>query len=284
MTGRGRARAGFTLIELAIVLSIIALVAGGLLIGREVVAAAEIRSLIRQVEQYDTAVSTFKAKYDCLPGDCPWAVAFGLGDAGGDGADGNGNGVIDVLRNDSGYEIGPETQNFWVHLSRSGLGASNVQSQGIIPGLHSPPLAKAGVGKMGNRSGGLWVVNQYHNQFWNNPGYDNPRPIPHVWLTITDTNADSVVGAYLSLDVYAVDGKVDDGLPASGRVQMSNGSRSLRCSQNRCYGLNAEGTGSGYPDSCYNDRAAEPRYNQRPRYSGAISNAAYCTLVIRTAF
>src|SRR4051812_37452108 len=48
-------RSGFTLIELSIVLVIIGLVAGGVLVGREMIYAARIRATISQVEQFQTA-------------------------------------------------------------------------------------------------------------------------------------------------------------------------------------------------------------------------------------
>jgi len=60
---------GFTLIELSIVLVIIGLVAGGVLVGRDLIKASEIRATISQKIRYDTAVNTFKLKYNGLPGD-----------------------------------------------------------------------------------------------------------------------------------------------------------------------------------------------------------------------
>lgn len=64
-------RSGFTLVELSIVLVIIGLVAGGVLVGRDLIAAATIRSTISQIEKYKTAVNTFRGKYGYLPGDIP---------------------------------------------------------------------------------------------------------------------------------------------------------------------------------------------------------------------
>lgn len=62
-------RAGFTLLELSIVLVIIGLIVGGVLAGRDLIDAANLRATVSQLEKYNTAVNTFKLKYNALPGD-----------------------------------------------------------------------------------------------------------------------------------------------------------------------------------------------------------------------
>jgi prepilin-type N-terminal cleavage/methylation domain-containing protein len=71
-----RYNSAFTLVELSIVLVIIGLIVGGVLTGRDLIHAAEIRSVVRDIEEYKTAVNTFKLKYDCLSGDCPNATDY----------------------------------------------------------------------------------------------------------------------------------------------------------------------------------------------------------------
>ncbi len=79
---------GFTLIEMSIVLVIIGLVIGGILMGNEMIVQAELRKLVSQQERYSSAIAAFRLKYNCIPGDCASASAFGLG------TDGDGNGVL----------------------------------------------------------------------------------------------------------------------------------------------------------------------------------------------
>jgi prepilin-type N-terminal cleavage/methylation domain-containing protein len=67
---------GFTLIEISIVMVIIGLIIGSILVGRDLIRAAEIRSVASDKEKIVTAVNTFRNKYNCMPGACPNATDF----------------------------------------------------------------------------------------------------------------------------------------------------------------------------------------------------------------
>ena len=122
--GAKRGSGGFTLIEMSMVLVIIALIIGGILTGQEMIRAGEVRATLSQMDKYSAAAFAFKAKYNCVPGDCAKAVAFGLGQAGGPGDNGDGNGQVYsfpwVIA--GGQEtLQKEFLNFWYHLSKAGL-------------------------------------------------------------------------------------------------------------------------------------------------------------------
>jgi prepilin-type N-terminal cleavage/methylation domain-containing protein len=69
-------RHGFTLIELSIVLVILGLLVSGVLLGQDLIRAAELRSVPTDFQKYQTAVNIFRDKYRALPGDMRNATDF----------------------------------------------------------------------------------------------------------------------------------------------------------------------------------------------------------------
>lgn len=85
---------GFTLIELAISLTIIGLLAGVIFQGQVLIDAARVDTAINKAQDLAVAVTEFKKKYRLYPGDMPAPPVTGLIAA--CTAGGNGNGQIDA--------------------------------------------------------------------------------------------------------------------------------------------------------------------------------------------
>lgn len=122
-----RSQAGFTLVELAIVMIIIGLLIAGVLKGQELIGNAQVTATVAQAKSIDAATSTFKDTYNGLPGDLlnstnrlPNCGATPCSTAG------NGNGRLDNTF--TGVPSAGEGQRFFVHLN-----AANLLS-GIVPG------------------------------------------------------------------------------------------------------------------------------------------------------
>lgn len=64
-----RSEAGFTLVELAIVMIIIGLLIGGILKGQELIANAQVTATVAQIKGLEAATSTFRDAYNAFPGD-----------------------------------------------------------------------------------------------------------------------------------------------------------------------------------------------------------------------
>jgi prepilin-type N-terminal cleavage/methylation domain-containing protein len=219
-------RRGFTLIELSIVLVIIALIVGGVMVGKDLIRAAQLRGTISQYEQFNTAVNTFKLKYTGLPGDLERskAVAFGFPYTYASHPTNNGNGMVidsEVSRpppDSSSWRASGtgEVLYFWRYLSVDTkllpgsygayfpAGFSSADPMSGVP-VDSFPNAKIALGASwvvgSNRQDNFYAIAAM-DSFWAGY-YHNP-----TWrLALTPSQA------------YAIDLKVDNGLPNTGMIQ-----------------------------------------------------------------
>jgi prepilin-type N-terminal cleavage/methylation domain-containing protein len=92
-------QAGFTLVELAIVMIIIGLLIGGVLKGQELIGNAQVTSTIAQMKAIDAATTTFRDIYSATPGDLP---AARLPNCAGFCANGDLDGVIEAVNTAAG--------------------------------------------------------------------------------------------------------------------------------------------------------------------------------------
>jgi len=229
---------GFSLVELSIVLVILGLLVGGVLSGQSLIRASELRSIPTQYSSYVTAVNLFKDKYFALPGDMPnatalWGIAAGVGNdatcrdfvsTGVATCNGDGNNLVET----SGTRPFEEFR-FWQHLSNAGLIEGRFSgSTTTIPSTNN--AANVPSGKISNTT---WNV--YNGTSWYASGlaknviggmsfadafnvtYDNFMFL----VSPTPSNNFGRSPALLPQEMWNLDTKVDDGMPAVGKVVVS---------------------------------------------------------------
>ncbi len=214
-------KSGFTLIELSIVLVIIGLIVGGVLVGQDLIKAAEIRATIGQLEKYDAAVNTFRGKYNGLPGDLRGAANFGFVAALNSNGDGFINSDISIGADatDNGTEFSEEAAAFFSHMADANLISESIPAFATntttkttdyndahitIPSNFMP------VSKLGR--GTLVAVRGAAGQNYFFLGVPT-SPMATAGLVAYANTAQIPV-----IDAFQIDGKLDDNNPTTGRV------------------------------------------------------------------
>lgn len=219
---------GFSLLELSIVLVIIGLIAGGIVAGASMIRAAELRSVITDVERYKTAVYTFRDKYFGLPGDLKNATAFwGAAHAtpatclttvgvGTQTCDGDGDNKFLPAGSASEYT---ERFMFWQHLanaeliagSYSGIAGSGGENHALETNIPAMKL-----------NGGAWFVYNWNATSTGSTGrFDDTYTTNH--LQIQKFTVGGTIEPLLSpAEAWGIDAKIDDKRPAYGQVRERN--------------------------------------------------------------
>ncbi len=215
--------AGFTLIELSVVLVIIGLIIGGILTGTDLIASSTIRAQVAQIEGYRSAVKQFESKYDALPGDINPSKAAKFGFTTRSGADHHGDEDGRLYGCSASDAIGCETSLFWSDLSKAKMikesftaasdalevaanadEVTNYIPEGKLDGTYIM------VNYTNSSGGGGYATlntNVFHLMFMDDIILGNPTT--HPWVK--------------PQDAYSIDLKMDDGKPHSGSVVSSPG-------------------------------------------------------------
>lgn len=222
---------GFTLIEMSIVITIVALIIGGVITGKNLLKGAERRSVITDVERYIAAVQSYQTKYSNLPGDnyeatTVWGAAHAtpatcITTNSGGVATCNGDGNGQIGNSSSEYEMWRAWQQLnsagYIESRFTGVAGSGGVSHAVI-NSNAPESKMKGIGftlrYLGTGSGNYFTGISYG----------------HI-LEFGGNSAASYTNnpALLAEDAYAIDVKADDGLPASGNIHTYTNTARTNC-------------------------------------------------------
>lgn len=206
----------FTLIELSIVLVIIGLIVGGILTGRDLIGASQATAQISQITKFRQAANTFREKYSFLPGDMPPATAdsFGFTERCCTVQHGNGDGVVTT----GGQKVnGSEAGVFWWDISRANLIEDGVSDMGDGNCCYSTynPKAKVTESLVFVMGGGIGDVSGDLATGHGTNGINYFVMMDNKFTIWSDLVIHPTVSVKLA---YAIDRKMDDGLPQGGGV------------------------------------------------------------------
>lgn len=181
---RRRQQAGFTLVEIAIVLVIIGLLLGGILKGQEMITQARIKNIVNDFNGVTAAYFSYQDRYKAVPGDDQQAAVRWTGTTYTGIANGGGNGVVDGAYNNT-PATPLESNQFWAHL----------RAAGFVPG---PTSGQAAQTQPSNAVGGMVGVQN--------------NPLNIIGLSICSANVpDKIAGA--------VDTQIDDQSQSTGSLR-----------------------------------------------------------------
>ena len=263
---------------------IIGLIVGGVMVGRDLIHASEIRSTISQLEKYNAAVNTFQGKYNCLPGDCAHGENFGFNSA----WDGNGDGIIGPSSSTALGMWGSSNMEpgyFWWQLQAAGL----IKDPFIVNDDYqlgeNTPQAYITSMPLWNNTAGWGIIADARFS----PNYGGGSLAAHSFV-LGDGNSGSIIyGAYAPADMFSIDTKVDDGLPLSGRMHAFNyapvGNSGGASYWFGCANMTActEGIGPGGSgtDKCVRNDVSPSAYNV---LSTMADSGGVCGAVIKASF
>lgn len=190
-------QAGFTLVEIAIVLVIVGLLLAGVLKGQEMIENGRVKSAAQDLNGISAAYSSYIDRYKALPGDDgPVATLAARGVVWGGVAAGNNNGIFVGAAANTFVPAATESEFFFRHLRAAGFLAGNPAAAGV---------AALPTNAWGGRTGVANVILQ-------------GRPAARLVVCM---------GSVPGKSAAALDTQLDDGLIGTGSVRATLGANNI---------------------------------------------------------
>lgn len=236
-----RSQAGFTLVELAIVMIIIGLLIGGILKGQELIANAQITATSSQVKAVEAALTTFRDSYDAIPGDilapatrlpnCPAASDCATAGSGN-------NRIAQTPVVAAGAVNASEATRFWTHLAAADLLGGVSSTPTAIAWGDALPAAEIAGGLIVGYAAGIGDLTGSGAATANSGHYLSIRNDPAVAIAASNANA-----ALRPTQAARIDRKLDDGVADTGSVLAAGAEAAgANCFNGAAYNENEGGT------------------------------------------
>ncbi len=195
---------GFSLIELAIAISVIALLIAVTFTGSELLKGSELKTITAEVEEMKGALKAFDDVYKGLPGDITNASSYWTT------ANGDGDGFIDAETTNEPFAA--LQQIAFAGMIKTTEPLTGTWGTGFI--LNLPAIAGNVIPSKSNRAGTFIYAKCCS-------GTDYARTISfnnHISISSINTNDDYRNGALTPVEAKNLDTKMDDGIPDYGFV------------------------------------------------------------------
>lgn len=219
---------GFSLVEMAVVLIIIGLIVGGVLMGSNLMRAAEIRSIAEEEQRIVAAVHAFQDKYASLPGDMYnateiWgeqdpnpATCRVTASTGRATCNGNGNGTL--KESTASYEF----LRFWQHLANAGMleGRYTGMLGPVANGLVDPDL-RVGLNTPPGPINGTGIEVYWEDDIAGHPYFFDGHYGNHLYFGTIQQGSWPERPMLTTGEALSFDQKYDDGKPGTGKIRSS---------------------------------------------------------------
>lgn len=256
---------GFTLVEISVVMTIVALLIGGVLLGQSLIRSSQLNSIVTDRQLYTTAINDFRSKYLAMPGDFGGLITStttGAAALWGSAAttaancrtvagsrtsastvatcNGDGDGIIDEY-NDASYNY--EQFRAWEHLNNAGF--TSVKVNGLMtatfnktPGTNVPTAKLSGAG---------WAITFLSQSIASTQAIvtTGDTPFKHVlWfggISPSGVATNQTTPVLRADEALSLDQKIDDGYANTGEMVAQTNASGTACVSSSQYAATTGG-------------------------------------------
>jgi prepilin-type N-terminal cleavage/methylation domain-containing protein len=195
-------KAGFTLVELAIVIVVVAIVIAGVIAGQDLLESSKMQAVTKEFDRYNSYINTFRMRYSALPGDMRRATDYWSSAINGDG---------------DGYMAGTESDDVWEHLTLAELSEKSYDASATSLYEQYPESVISNAFykvHAAGESGGNWEIGT--STIYEKRGN-------FLGLGMENGYKEYPGGVMNAKAAKSMDDKIDDGNPSSGKLTSIKG-------------------------------------------------------------